>query len=321
MAIAGMGAAGGPASVRVRVPASSANLGPGFDALGLALSLYDEATITLRPDSEVVVDIAGMGADSLPRGERHLLLSSLRRAAEHFGGQVDGVEIRVRNAIPQGRGLGSSAATITAGVAAAAMLISGQDSLDRASVLALAAQIEGHPDNVAACVYGGLTISWQGAGGASAVALAVHPNIQPVLYVPDSELSTDLARGLLPASVPHADAAFTAGRSALLIYALTLAPRLLLEATEERLHQSYRAAAMPDTTSLLESLRLAGIAAVVSGAGPSVLALRVTGSATGPTGDVPVPPGWTRHRLAVSVGVQAALAGPLRDRPADRVGE
>lgn len=307
MGSGGAGTARESASVRVRVPASSANLGPGFDSLGLALSLYDEATVTLRRDSEVILDITGIGAESLPRNEQHLLLSSLRSAAERFGVHVDGVEIRITNAIPQGRGLGSSAATITAGVAAAGMLVPGRDALDRQAVMAVAAEIEGHPDNVAACVYGGLTISWQGASGACAVALAVHPNVEPVLYVPGFELPTETARGLLPASVPHADAAFTAGRSALLIYALTLAPRLLLEATEDRLHQSYRASAIPESTVLLQELRSAGVPAVISGAGPSVLALCSAPTQVEQGMNAPLSTGWTRHRLEVCAGLEAAL--------------
>jgi len=289
-------------SVRVRVPATSANLGPGFDVLGLALSLYDEVTVTLRTDDEVIIDITGLGAHSLPTDEQHLLLRALRRAAEHFGLRVPGVEVRMTNAIPQGRGLGSSAATITAGVAAAWMLVPDHDRLDPAPVLTVAAQIEGHPDNVAACVYGGLTISWQGPQGAAAVCLPIHPDIAPVLFVPGLELSTDTARRLLPARVPHADAVFTAGRSALLVHALTAAPQLLLQATEDRLHQPYRAAAMPQSTVLLADLRAAGIPAVISGAGPSVLALCGPDSAP----RVRVPTGWTRHRLAVSAGLEAS---------------
>jgi len=296
-----------PVSVHVRVPATSANLGPGFDALGLALSLYDEATVTLRPDNQVVIDIQGIGAASLPRDEDHLLLRSLRLAAQRFGLHVGGVEIRVRNAIPQGRGLGSSAATITAGVAAAWMLVPGHDRLDLAEILAVAAHIEGHPDNVAACVQGGLAISWRSGDRAAAVAVPVHRDIEPVLFVPAFEFSTDAARGLLPATVPHADAAFTAGRAALLIHALTAAPELLLEATEDRLHQDYRAASMPETTLLLQRLRRRGIAGVVSGAGPSLLALVIAGTGAQSNLESILPPGWTRHRLEVSAGVDAAV--------------
>lgn len=296
---------GAPRSVRVRVPATSANLGPGFDCLGLALSLYDEVVVTPRADLALVIDIDGLGGDVLPRGEEHMLLRALRSAADQFGVAVGGVEIRALNAIPQGRGLGSSAATITAGVAAAWMLVPGQERLDPAAVLAVAASIEGHPDNVAACVYGGLTISWLDSGSARAAALQVHPDIRAEVFLPSLEISTVTARGLLPSTVAHSDAAFNGGRSALLIHALTTAPELLLEATEDRLHQPYRAVAMPDSVALLADLRRAGIAAVISGAGPSVLAL--TGGAPGvdarPT--IELPSGWTRQHLAVAGGVEA----------------
>jgi len=304
---------GGPAptiqSVRVRVPATSANLGPGFDALGLALDLHDEVIVTLLPGTEIVIDIAGIGAETLPRDESHLLLSSLRTAAQRFGVELSGIGIAARNAIPQSRGLGSSAATITAGVAAAWMLASGHDQLDRAEVLGLAAQIEGHPDNVAACVLGGLTISWQGARGAQAVAVPIRADIEPVLFLPPDGLSTDTARGLLPATIGHAEAAFNAGRSALLIHALTAAPELLLVATQDRLHQSQRGPAMPESSRLLEALRAADIPAVISGAGPSVLALCSTACPPERASAVPMPAGWTCLRLEVSAGADASLVG------------
>jgi len=297
----------GPTSVRVRVPATSANLGPGFDALGLALSRYDEATIALRTDAAVVIDITGVGADFLPRDEGHLLLRAMRSAAEHFGLPMTGVEIRMHNAIPQSRGLGSSAATIVAGVAAAWMLHPDHERLDPAAVLAVAAGIEGHPDNVAACVYGGLTISWQGAQGAAAVAVPVHSDIEPVLFLPALELSTSLARGLLPATISHADAAFAAGRSALLIHALAAAPHLLMQATEDRLHQAYRAAAIPESSAALHMLRRAGVPAVISGAGPSVLALCSDPEQIEAAMKARLSPGWSCHRLEVATGLDVAL--------------
>lgn len=294
-------------SVRVRVPATSANLGPGFDSLGLALGVYDQVTVTPRPDSAVVIDISGLGSESLPRDERHLLLRSMRTAAERFGLTIAGVEIRTHNVIPQGQGLGSSAATIAAGVAAAWMLHPEHDELDRAAIMAEAAVIEGHPDNVAACVYGGLTISWGGAQGAVAAAVPVHADLEPVLFLPALELSTTIARGLLPGTVSHADAAFTAGRSALLIHALTAAPQLLMDATEDRLHQMYRASAIPETTALLEELRRGGVPAVISGAGPSVLALCSAQAQVERVMNAPLSPGWICTRLGVGVGLEAAL--------------
>lgn len=289
-----------PRAVRVRVPATSANLGPGFDSLALALGMYDEATVTLRSDDQNIIGIAGLGADSLPRDERHLLLRSFRSAAASFGLVTNAVEISALNAIPQGRGLGSSAATIVAGVAAAWMLAPGHDEMDLLAVLRVAAGIEGHPDNVAACVYGGLTISWHTDDSVEAVALPIHAQIEPVLFLPAGQMSTQLARGLLPATVPHVDAAFNVGRSALLIHALIAAPHLLMNATEDRLHQPYRAPAMPASAELLRGLRQADIPAVISGAGSSVLALCTDAAAALEL----VPEGWAVHRLSVAAGVE-----------------
>jgi len=258
-----------------------------------------------------MVEIAGQGAASLPRDERHLLLAAMRIAALEFGVIVRGVQLRVRNAIPQGRGLGSSAATIAAGVAAAWMLHPDHQQLDRGAIMTVAADIEGHPDNVAACVYGGLTISWQGVHGAAAVAVPVHADIEPVLFLPGLELSTSIARGLLPATISHADAAFSAGRAALLIHALAVAPHLLAQATEDRLHQAYRAPAIPESTALLSELRRAGVAAVISGAGPSVLALCSEPRKTEQAMNVRLSSGWSCHRLDVSIGLDATLGVAL----------
>lgn len=287
-------------TVRIRVPATSANLGPGFDALGLALDLHDEIVVSQLPGCALEIGIEGIGSQTLPRDERHLLVATLRTAARRFDLALGGLALRASNAIPQGRGLGSSAATIVAGVAAAMALARPGTPLDREVLVRLAAELEGHPDNVAACVLGGLTIAWQGHAGVGAVSMEVHPDICPVLLVPPAALDTRTARGLLPASVPHVDAAFTAGRSALLVHALTSAPHLLMTATEDRLHQQYRAAAMPDSARLLESLRAAGIPAVISGAGPSVLAFAA--STRDPRARVP--PGWTAPPLAVGTGVE-----------------
>ncbi len=303
-----------PERIVVRVPATSANLGPGFDCLGLALSLYDEVDVSPRSDPAVDIDIGGIGAASLPRDERHLLLRSLRIAAENFGLDVKGVRIQARNEIAQGCGLGSSAAAITAGVAAAWMLVPGHVRLDRDAVLSVAASIEGHPDNVAACVHGGLTISWWGSQGARAAALDVHPDVGIELFVPDAELSTQQARGLLPETVPHTEAAFNVGRGALLIHALTVAPELLLPATEDRLHQAYRGVAIPESIAVIENMRRAGIAAVLSGAGPSVLALTSRGGAPGPEAAL-VPSGWSRIRLEVADGVEAFGVADDREGP------
>lgn len=264
------------ASVRVRTPATSANLGPGFDTLGLALSLHDEVEVTAAfggPTTPVEVTVEGEGAATVPLDERHLVVRSLRAAFAEFGEQPSALRLSCRNALPHGRGLGSSAAAIVAGVVAARVLsgVSGDD--DGGSSLALADRLEGHPDNVAACLYGGLTVAWVDDGVARAARVGVHPDVVPVVCVPSFEVSTEKARGLLPASVPHADAAANAGRAALLVHALSQRPDLLLAATADRLHQHYREPAMPSTFALVTALRAAGLAAVVSGAGPTVLVL------------------------------------------------
>jgi homoserine kinase len=269
---------GGPAfraaPVRVRVPATSANLGPGFDALGLALSLYDDVVVRVTDEPGLSVDVAGMGAASVPRNGRHLVVKSMRAAFKLLGGAPDGLEVVCANRIPHGRGLGSSAAAIVAGVVAArALVVGGNERLDDDGVLQLAASLEGHPDNVAACARGGLTVAWAEGDRARAVSAPVDARIAPVAFVPGSSSSTKAARKLLPEVVPHDDAARNAGRSALLIEALRAHPDLLMAATEDTLHQPYRAPAMPRSASLLASLREAGIPAVISGAGPTVLAL------------------------------------------------
>lgn len=259
-------------SVRVRVPATSANLGPGFDCAGLALSCWDVVDVRVT-DGGLTVDIEGPGAGELPTDETHLVVQAFRAACTELGWTPSGLHLSARNGIPQGRGLGSSAAAVAAGVLAAWALCPDVRAIDDAAVLRLCSALEGHPDNVAACLLGGATLSWATPGGARAARLSVDPRIVPVLFVPDATLSTHVARGLLPDLVPHADAAHAAGRSALLVHALTRDPTLLFEGTEDRLHQAQRAAAMPESAALLGSLRTDGHAAVVSGAGPSVLVL------------------------------------------------
>ena len=296
------------APVRVRVPATSANLGPGFDALGLALSLYDDVVVRVA-DEGLFVDVAGEGADSVPRTRRHLVVRALQAGFDVLGGQPRWLEVVCANRIPHGRGLGSSAAAIVAGLAAArALVLGGADTLDDDALLALAAELEGHPDNVAACLLGGLTLAWTPADGpAQAVRLPVSPALRPVVFVPTTSASTARARKLLPETVPHADAARNAGRSALLVHALSADLGLLLAATEDRLHQQYRAASQARTAGLIDTLRADGVPAVVSGAGPSVLAF------AGRTDDLGsyAPRGWSVEVLSVDpAGVELlGLAG------------
>ncbi|MEU5693604.1 homoserine kinase [Actinosynnema sp. NPDC020468] len=254
--------------VRVRVPASTANLGSGFDALGLALGLHDELEFHVVDDG-LLVEVSGEGAD-VPTDESHLVVRAFVAASEALDLKVPGLVLRCRNAIPHSRGLGSSAAAVVAGVAAAYAL-AGRE-LDT-SALQLAAEFEGHADNAAASMFGGAVVAWTSAGRYRAVRLDTHPSLAPVVFVPTQESSTKTTRGLLPAVVPHEDAAFAAGRSALAVHALTRDPSLLPEALDDRLHEPYRQPAWPATTELVRALRAAGTAAAVSGAGPTVLAL------------------------------------------------
>jgi len=275
--------------VAVRVPATSANLGPGFDSLGLAHDLYDVVTVEayrLTPGAPTVtVEVDGEGAGAVPLDESHLVVRSLRAGLAHAGAGADGgpgLRLHCRNAIPHGRGLGSSSAAIVAGLVAARGLLAHPEALGLDAVFELATAAEGHPDNAAATVFGGFTVAWTvGVGGrgargrARALRVPVAPGVQVVVCVPDGELATSRARAMLPAQVPHGDAAFNAGRSALLVEALSRCPAVLMAATEDRLHQDLRAPAMPATARLLRAVRDAGGAAVVSGAGPSVLVLGV----------------------------------------------
>lgn len=293
------------AAVRVRVPASSANLGPGFDALGLALGLYDDVVVRVA-DSGLNIDIAGEGADTLPRDESHLLVRSMRTAFDLLGGQPRGLEVVCANRIPHGRGLGSSSAAICAGIVAArAVTIGGETRLDDAALLELATEIEGHPDNVAACLLGGFTLAWMDGGSAKAIRMEPAGSIVPVVFVPSKPVLTETARGLLPRTVPHVDAAVNAGRAGLLVEALTRRPELLLPATEDRLHQEYRSPAMPESVALVNRLRADGIPAVISGAGPTVLAL-VDNDAADKVAQL-AGEGWAANRLALDAAGASVL--------------
>ncbi len=260
----------------VSVPATSANLGPGFDSLGLALGLRDEVTAEITDDGGVVVEMQGEGAGDLPRDETHLIAATLLRALRDAGVDVPGLRVSTVNRIPHGRGLGSSAAAVVAAVTLARSLSGGDDSpisLDRQFDLAVS--VEGHPDNVAPALLGGLTIAWPdiATGKPRAVPLKVHPSVRAIVCVPNEQMSTVAARGLLPAQVSHSDASATAARSALLVHALTSDPSLLLDATADLLHQPYRLDSMPHSRDLIATLRGRGVAATLSGSGPTVLVL------------------------------------------------
>lgn len=262
----------------VRVPATSANLGPGFDSFGLALARYDEVAVC-RTAGPLEVIVSGIGAGQVPLDGRHLVVRAISEACHAAGGPLPGLRLTCVNRIPHGGGLGSSAAAIVAGLLLGRELVidAGGPRLTDETVLALGTAMEGHPDNVAPALLGGFTLAWtDDTGQPVAIRREVHPEVRVVVFAAEEASSTHHTRGLLPATVPHADASANAAAAGLLVHALTIDPSLLFAGTRDRLHQHYRAAAMPRTAGLLSDLRSAGVAAVVSGAGPSVIAL-VTG--------------------------------------------
>ena len=276
--------------VAVRTPASAANLGPGYDTLGLALTMHDRLEAEVRDDG-LEIDVRGEGADDLPRDRSHLVVRAMDAAFDVLGEAPAGLRLTCDNTIPHARGLGSSSAAIVGGIVLARGLVEGgEDRLDDAGALQLASDLERHPDNVAAALFGGFTIAWLDESVASAQRLDVTARV--TVLVPPDAVSTEAARTLLPDRVSHRDAAANAGRAALLVAALTHDPTHLLAATEDVLHQPYRASAMPDSFELVQGLRSAGVPAVISGAGPTVLAF-----GRGLEGVIPA--GWVAYELDV----------------------
>ena len=258
--------------IHVRIPATSANLGPGFDTLGMALSFYDEYEAEVI-DSGLEIVVHGEGEKDIPLDESNLIFKTIKWVFEKTGKALPALRLTCHNNIPHGRGMGSSGAAVAGGVMLAAGLLETELVLNEQQLLEFATDLEGHPDNVAPALFGGLTIAWVDDNGPHHKKLAVHRGLSPLVLVPPHQMSTKLARSLQPESVPHTDAVFNVSRSALLVAALTQSPELLMAATEDRLHQNYRASAMPETSELIEILRSEGHPAVVSGAGPSVLVL------------------------------------------------
>lgn len=280
--------------VTVRVPASSANLGPGFDSVGVALGLWDRCRATVLATDGLEILVEGEGAGSVPTDATHLVHRSLVHAFEDRGETPPaGLRLECSNEVPHGRGLGSSATAIVTGVALAHALLALRDGhavedIDLTPVNDLAAQLEGHPDNSSASVFGGVTLSWSDDPelGTTTLRLAPHPDVVPVVFTPEVQLSTATARAVLPAQVRLADAAANSARAALLVQAVTREPRHLLAGTREWLHQEPRRASYPASMALVDELRAAGHAAVISGAGPSVivLATRETAGEVGTAG-------------------------------------
>jgi len=262
---------------QISVPATSANLGPGFDCFGLALEMRDRYAAQILDEAIFDVDVSGEGAEDLKKDKTHLVIRSMLRGFEHMGQKPRGIALRALNVTPHSRGLGSSSSAIVGGLALARALVHGGESLlTDDEMIALATEIEGHPDNVAAAVLGGATIAWMENGTGRAVKIDVHEKIKALAFIPAAGVSTSKARKLLPETVPHADAAANAGKSALLVHALSHRPDLLLTATEDMIHQRYRSSVMAKSFELVERFRAAGVAAVISGAGPTVLVLHTS---------------------------------------------
>ncbi|MFC7402757.1 homoserine kinase [Citricoccus sp. GCM10030269] len=259
-------------TVSVSVPATSANLGPGFDSLGLALDLRDDVVLTTVPEGFSAV-VNGEGAGVVATDASHLVIATVRELLRQRGWEVPGIELVASNRIPHGRGLGSSAAAHVSAVLAADALLPEDERATADELLDAASALEGHPDNVAPALSGGLSVSWDDDGRYRSVAMDPHSGVVPVVAIPEQPLSTRTARGLLPDQVPHQVAAANAGRAALLVHGLTRDPAWLLPGTRDWLHQDYREPAMPASIALVRALRDQGLAAVVSGAGPTVMVL------------------------------------------------
>ena len=294
---------------QISVPASSANIGPGFDCFGIALELRDRYAAQVLDDETFDVDVTGEGADEVKKDAKNLVIKSMLRGFEHMGAKPRGIALRALNVIPHGRGLGSSASAIVGGLALArSLVLTGEQYMSDEDLITLATELEGHPDNVAAAFYGGATLAWSESKTSSvgdtknigrAVSLRVDDRIKALLLVPNNQLATAKARKLLPEIIPHQDAVLNSSRTALLVHALAERPDLLFIATEDLLHQKYRAQAMPKTIALVEKLRGAGLAAVVSGAGPSVMVL-YSGAEDEIDQLESVSPGFTAMKLAIA---------------------
>jgi homoserine kinase len=299
---------------QISVPASSANIGPGFDCFGIALELRDRYAAQVLDEPTFDVDVSGESANEVKKDAKNLVIKAMMHGFEHMGSKPRGIALRALNAIPHGRGLGSSASAIVGGLALArSLVLTGEQYMSDDELITLATELEGHPDNVASAFYGGATIAWiensidqygNTKSVGRAVSLKVDDRIKALLLVPDNQLSTAKARKLLPETISHQDAVLNSSRTALLVHALAERPDLLFTATQDLLHQSYRASAMPKTISLVEKLRGAGLAAVVSGAGPSVMVL-YSNSEDEIDQVASLAPGFTAMKLAVAkTGVQ-----------------
>lgn len=257
-------------SVKVQVPATTANLGPGYDCLGLALALHNEVTLTIS--EETSVEVSGEGADALPRDERHLVLRAARAAAEAAGEELPPLRLQQVNRIPLARGMGSSSAAIVGGVLAANELL-GLSLTDR-QMVDIATAVEGHPDNVAPALLGGLTVCCTVDNTVIVKRLEVAEGLACVVAVPDFEVATEDARRALPQSIPHSDGVFNLCRVGLIVAALVSGDfEVLGDAMRDRLHQPYRAPLVPGMDEAISAALDAGAcSAALSGSGPTIAA-------------------------------------------------
>jgi homoserine kinase len=280
----------------VRVPATVANLGPGFDALALAVDVQNE--VEIETEERPAVTVEGEGAGELPEDASNLIFRSMAYLAREAGGSLPPFALRSRNAIPLERGLGSSAAATVAGILLANELLGAH--LDHDRLLEVAVDIEGHPDNVAACLFGGLVLVYLSSAGWRAERLQPHASLRLVLLLPEEErVPTVDARRVLPREVPLSDAAYNIGRAALSVIALTDRPDLLAEALEDRLHQGRRLALAPASRALYQDLREAGLPVCVAGSGPSLLAFEADEARVPELG-----PGWRILRPQIATGAE-----------------
>jgi homoserine kinase len=303
------------------VAASSANLGPGFDSLGLALSCYDEIIVETI-ESGLSVEVEGEGAGHVPLDSSHLVVRAIEHGLRAVGVHTPGLNVRCRNDIPHSRGLGSSAAAAVGGLAAVNGLVAqaGSTPLTEAELIQLSSEFEGHPDNASAAVLGGAVVSWiQGETESdtaqphyAAAPLRLHPDIHLFPAIPEEKSLTAETRVLLPEVVSHADARFNVSRAALLVVALTERPDLLMEATEDALHQPQRGPAMPASAEYLRLLRRYGIAAVLSGAGPAIIALTPRPELPPEALEYGAANGFAVSEMSVGDGVRWASGVPVR---------
>jgi len=268
--------------IQVQVPASTANLGPGFDCLGLALNMHDRYMAQVMDEVGVDIDVTGEGADNVLTTEKNLIIKAMYKGFDFLGGRPRGIALRQLNVIPHGRGLGSSAAAIVGGLALArGLVLGGNERMSNDEMLTIANEMEGHPDNVSAAIFGSANLAWQESQRGQVIAQSlnfeVDPRIGALAFVPATEFSTSKARKMLPETIPHSDAVKNSSNVAVLVQALQHRPDLLLGATEDYLHQSYRQDAMPQSYALMTKLRKAGVAAFISGAGPTVMVLHTGG--------------------------------------------